>query len=126
MEFKDKQAIYLQIADYVCEEIILKKWPPGERIPSVRDLASMLEVNPNTVVRTYEFLQNKQIISNKRGIGYSSDENAIERILAFRRERFMETELPDFFKNLYLLNISMEEIQAQYDQFIKTLQPLTN
>ncbi|HEV7378757.1 MAG TPA: GntR family transcriptional regulator, partial [Dyadobacter sp.] len=56
MEFKDKQSIYLQIADYICEQILLAKWPPGERIPSVRDLASTLEVNPNTVMRTYDFL----------------------------------------------------------------------
>ena len=59
MEFKDKQSIYLQIADYVCEQIVLGQWPPGERIPSVRDLASTLEVNPNTVMRTYDFLQGK-------------------------------------------------------------------
>jgi GntR family transcriptional regulator len=118
MEFKDKQAIYLQIADFVCEEILMGKWPPGERIPSVRDLAAMLEVNPNTVVRTYDFLQNKQIIFNKRGIGYSVEETASDKILAFRKERFLESELPEFFKNITLLNIGMDEIRTRYDQFI--------
>ena len=39
MEFKDKQSIYLQIADFICEQIVLAKWPPGGRIASVRDLA---------------------------------------------------------------------------------------
>jgi GntR family transcriptional regulator len=126
MEFKDKQAIYLQIADFVCEEILLRKWPPGERIPSVRDLAAMLEVNPNTVVRTYEFLQNKQIIFNKRGIGYSADDQAIEKIMTFRKERFLETELPEVFKAMYLLHIDMEEVQARYNEFVRTLQPLIN
>ena len=62
MEFKDKQSIYLQIADYICEQILLGKWPPGERIPSVRELAGLMEVNPNTVMRTFDFLQNKEII----------------------------------------------------------------
>jgi GntR family transcriptional regulator len=126
MEFKDKQAIYLQIADYICEQILLGKWPPGERIPSVRDLGAMLEVNPNTVMRTYDFLQNKEIIFNKRGIGYSSGDTAIEKITAYRKERFLESELPDLFRTLYLLQISMDELQARYNQFITETFPVTN
>lgn len=126
MEFKDKQSIYLQIADYICEQILLGKWPPGERIPSVRDLAGMLEVNPNTVMRTYDFLQNKEIIFNKRGIGYSSGDNANEKILAFRKERFLDSELPDFFRTLYLLNVSMEDLQSRYNKFIAETYPVTN
>lgn len=126
MEFKDKQSIYLQIADYICEQILLGKWPPGERIPSVRDLAGMLEVNPNTVMRTYDFLQTKEIIFNKRGIGYSAAENANGLILTYRKERFLETELPELFKTLYLLNISMEDLQARYNLFVSDVYPTTH
>ncbi|MCE7066720.1 GntR family transcriptional regulator [Dyadobacter sp. CY326] len=126
MEFKDKQSIYLQIADYICEQILLGKWPPGERIPSVRDLASMMEVNPNTVMRTYEFLQNKEIIFNKRGIGYSASDNANERILTYRKERFLDIESPDLFRTMYLLNISIEELKMYYDKFITENYPVTN
>jgi len=126
MEFKDKQSIYLQIADYICEQILLGKWPPGERIPSVRDLAGMLEVNPNTVMRTYDFLQIKEIIFNKRGIGYSASENANDLILTYRKERFLETELPELFKTLYLLNISMEDLQARYNLFVSDVYPTTH
>ncbi|HEV3326742.1 MAG TPA: GntR family transcriptional regulator, partial [Puia sp.] len=70
MQFRESQAIYLQIADYVCERILLKEWPPGDRVPSVRELAVLLEVNPNTVMRTYEFLQQQAILFNQRGIGF--------------------------------------------------------
>jgi DNA-binding transcriptional regulator YhcF (GntR family) len=66
MNFRDQQAIYLQIADYVCENILLKKWPAGEKLISIRDLAVEIQVNPNTVQRAYDFLQQKDIISNKR------------------------------------------------------------
>lgn len=125
MEFKDKQSIYLQIADFICEQILLGKWPPGERIPSVRDLGGMLEVNPNTVMRTYDFLQSKDIIFNKRGIGYSAAENAGELILAYRKERFLESELPELFRALYLLNISMEEIQTRYQAYVNEVYPTT-
>ena len=56
MQFRETASIYLQIADYICEKILLKEWKVDERVPSVRELAMQLEVNPNTVMRTYEFL----------------------------------------------------------------------
>lgn len=126
MEFKDKQSIYLQIADYIGEQILLGQWPPGERIPSVRDLAASLEVNPNTVVRTYEYLQGKNIISSQRGIGYSAADDALELIQVDRKERFLETELPDLFKTMYLLNISLGDLQIRYDRYVATEYPSNN
>ena len=119
MDFRDKQAIYLQIADYVCEKILLGQWSPGDRIPSVRDLGVELEVNPNTVVRTYDFLQQKNIIFNKRGIGYFAADDAPTHIKAYRRDQFLETELPVFFRTMYLLNIDLTEIEQRYDEFVK-------
>jgi GntR family transcriptional regulator len=85
----------------------------------------MLEVNPNTVMRTYDFLQNKEIIFNKRGIGYSAVDKANEKILAYRKERFLATELPDFFKTMYLLDVGIDELQSRYQKFIEEMYPLT-
>lgn len=119
MEFREKQAIYLQIAEYVCEQILLDKWHLGDKALSIRDLAVVMEVNPNTVQRAYDFLQQRQIITNKRGVGYFIEEDAMARILAFRKEQFIQNELPVFFRNLYLLKIDFEEIKPQFDQFIK-------
>src|SRR6476469_6076932 len=119
MEFKDNPAIYIQIAEYVCEQILLKKWKLGERIISIRELAVTIEVNPNTVQRAYDFLQQQNIITNKRGIGYFTEPDAMERILSFRREQFMDNELPVFLRNMYLLKLDMKEIKTLYDQFIK-------
>ena len=87
MEFRETQSIYLQIADYVCEKILLKEWSPGGRIPSVRELAIQLEVNPNTVMRSYEFLQQEQIIFNQRGIGFFAAEDAVKQATRYRRGR---------------------------------------
>jgi GntR family transcriptional regulator len=118
MEFREKQAIYLQIAEYVCEQILLQKWKIGDKILSIRELAISLEVNPNTVMRTYEFLQQQEIIANKRGIGYFVAEDSEAKILAFRRQQFMENELPVFFRNIYLLKIDFDSLPPQYEQFI--------
>lgn len=119
MEFRDNQAIYIQIAEYVCEQILLKKWKPGEKIISIRELAVAIEVNPNTVQRAYDILQQNNIITNKRGVGYFTEEDTVENILTFRKEQFMENELPVFLRNMYLLNIDIKEIKNQYDQFVK-------
>jgi len=119
MEFKETPAIYIQIAQYVCEQILLKKWKLGDKLVSIRDLAVIMEVNPNTVQRAYDFLQQRNIIVNKRGIGYFIEDDAMERILSFRREQFIENELPVFMLNIYLLNIDFKEIKSQFDQFVK-------
>lgn len=120
MEFRDNEAIYLQIADYAGENILLGKWALNEKIPSVRELAIELQVNPNTVMRSYEFLQSKEIILNKRGIGFFVDDQAKDKIKVYRKERFLGQELPGFFRNLRLLEINMDEIKKRFDDFIKT------
>ena len=119
MVFREQQALYLQIADYVSENILLKKWPPGQRMISIRDLAVTIEVNPNTVQRSYDFLQQKGIISNRRGIGYFVEEDAEKKIRAYRRELFMANDLPHLFKNLFLLDIPMKDVEAKYKKYIE-------
>jgi GntR family transcriptional regulator len=118
MDFKENPAIYIQIAEYVCEQILLKKWKLGDKITSIRDLAVLMEVNPNTVQRAYDLLQQENIITNKRGIGYFTEEDAMERIMNFRREQFIENELPAFLRNMFLLKIDFKEIKTLYDQFV--------
>jgi GntR family transcriptional regulator len=118
MEFTNQQPIYLQIAEMICEQILLKKFKEDERIPSVREMAVQLEVNPNTVMRTYEFLQGKEIINNKRGIGYFVSADGISKATDLRKTEFLHAELPKLFKTAKLLNISFEELQKQYITFI--------
>ena len=85
MQFRETVSIYLQIADYICERILLKQWKVDERIPSVRELAMQLEVNPNTVMRTYDFMQQQSIIYNQRGIGYFVSPDAVQIAMLYRK-----------------------------------------
>jgi GntR family transcriptional regulator len=119
MQFSQSQAIYLQIADFVCEKILLKDWPPEGRIPSVRELAIQLEVNPNTVMRTYEFLQQKEIILNQRGIGFFVGAQALKQATAYRLEAFIERDLPQVFRSMWLLGMSPEELAKPFEKFKK-------
>ena len=124
MEFKDNEAIYLQIAAFVCENILAGKWTAGQKILSVRDLAVELEVNPNTVMRSYEFLQSLEIVYNKRGLGLFVADDGFEKVKAYRKQQFVQQNLPDFFKNIYLLDISIDEVRQQYGNFL-TKQSIT-
>ena len=118
MEFKDNEAIYLQIAAFVCDNILTGKWTAGQKILSVRDLAVELEVNPNTVMRSYEFLQAQEIVYNKRGLGLFVAEDGFEKVKAYRKQSFVQQNLPEFFKNIYLLDISIDDIRQQYEDFL--------
>jgi len=121
MEFNQNQAIYLQIGDYICEQILLGKWNEGDRILSVRELGVELQVNPNTVLRTFDFLQTHEIIFNKRGVGYFVMENAKTKIIAYRRKQFLELELPILFKNMDLLGMTINDLNSEYELYTKSL-----
>ncbi len=118
MVFRDNLSIYQQIAERICDEILDNKFPPGERIPSIREYAALVEVNANTVVRSYEWLQQQEIIFNKRGIGYYVSPEGKYRIKEMRRKRFFCDELPVFFNRLSTLGISMAEIDKHYADYL--------
>ncbi|HEY6899374.1 MAG TPA: GntR family transcriptional regulator [Puia sp.] len=121
MQFTESQPIYLQIADFVCEKILLGAWPPGERIPSIREFAVQIGVNPNTVLRTYDVLQQESIIVNQRGIGIFTAEDAVGQAIRYRKALFLEKELPRLFRSMYLLDMDLAELKPRFEQFKKQL-----
>ena len=72
MNFTTEKAIYVQIADRLCDEILTGKFVDDERIPSVREYAVLLEVNTNTAVKSYDLLEQRGVIYKKRGLGTRS------------------------------------------------------
>jgi len=111
MDFKKNQTIYLQIANYICEDILAKNLELGSRIDSVREMAANTQVNPNTIMRTYNYLQEKGIIFNKRGIGYFIAEDALKKTQDIKKAEFIESYLPDLFKTMDLLEISFDDLK---------------
>jgi GntR family transcriptional regulator len=114
MEFIQNQAIYLQIADFIGERILKNEWRLGEKIPSIREMAVKLEVNPNTVAKTYNYLESAGIIYKERGIGYFVAIHAQENILKIKRELFYQQDLPLFLKKMALLNITFKELEINF------------
>ena len=117
MDFQKKDAIYLQIVEKISENILGKRWLEGEKIPSVRELAIDVEVNPNTVMRSYTHLQDMGVIYMKRGIGYFVSDNAIEITVGIMKDNFIQNELPKFFRTIKLLKMDFEELMEHYSKY---------
>ena len=114
MTFTNDKAIYIQIADRLCDEILAGKYNDDDRIPSVREYAVLLEVNTNTAVKAYEQLAREEIIYNKRGLGYFVTPGAKKQIMKERKQEFMKERLPELFRQMQLLDITLEDVKSAY------------
>lgn len=119
MEFQTSQPIFMQIVDHVCDKILREELTAGKQLPSVRELAVELEVNPNTVMRAIERLAAAEIIFNRRGVGYFVAELAKEQIQVLRRRRLLEEQLPRVADEIKLLGISIEEVAETLRQLTR-------
>ena len=117
MTFNNEKAIYIQMADRLCDEILAGTYKDDDRIPSVREYAVMLEVNTNTAVKAYDELARANIIYNKRGLGYFVTPGAKEQILRARKKEFMDDKLPELFRQMRLLGINKEEVCNLFDKY---------
>lgn len=119
MQFNDNQPIWLQIYDHACRAIVAGEWPEQGRIPSVRELAATLQVNPNTVMRAYDKLENDGLILTRRGMGFFVTEGARTRTLEARRSEFIRVDLRAVFLRMDELGIDRAEMELLYDNYLK-------
>ncbi len=117
MEFRENQAIYLQIAELMAENILTGKWKEQDRIPSIRELSAMIEVNPNTTMRAYGYLQEQGVLQNERGIGYFVAPGGHERTRELMRRNFVSRDLPRVFRTMELLQIAQTELAELYASY---------
>lgn len=110
MDFKNQKAIYLQIAENICDSILAGRYQEEEKLPSVREFAAEVEVNVNTVARAFEWLQGQEVVVTRRGLGNFVNTGARETVTELRRREFFEEQVPEFLRQMHALGISMEEI----------------
>lgn len=123
MKFSENnKAIFLQIADNICDEVAKGRYSPGDRVPSVREYAASVQVNANTVMRAYDLLSQKGIIVNKRGIGYFVADDACKIINSQLAQRFLDTELKYAFSRLEALGITPEALSTLYTEYLQQKQ----
>jgi GntR family transcriptional regulator len=116
MEFSQPKGIYQQIAEQMRDRILAGEWQEGERIPSVRELAVGVGVNPNTVTKSYQALLDREIIENQRGLGYFVAADAKRRIVEELRSEFVREELPRVFRTMRVLGMRLDDLAPYFAQ----------
>lgn len=115
---ENSKAIYLQIVDRICDEILADNIAAGARLPSVREYAATVQVNPNTMMRAYDHLSTLNIIYNRRGIGYFLSDDARQIVLKMKREELLGSEINEIFRQLKLLGISPDTLRERYEKYL--------
>ncbi|MCU5583858.1 GntR family transcriptional regulator [Bacillus toyonensis] len=106
--FSPNIPIYVQVMEYIKKEIVTGRLAPGEKIPAVRELAGELQVNPNTIQRTFQELEQEGIAETRRGTGrfVTMDE---EKITDLRKDMAKEL-LDNFINGMHNLGFMEEEV----------------
>lgn len=116
MRFNNDRPIFLQIAEALTDDVLSGTLGPGDRLPSARDLAASLEVNPNTAARALQALADAGVARAERGTGYYVDEAGPERARDERRRRFLDTEVPALARTLARLGLTPADLVKRLEE----------
>lgn len=110
MDYDKSRAIYKQIIENFQKQLVRKELGPGDKIPSQREYAQQVRVNPNTVQRAYQELERSGLVATIRGQGtfIQADEAMIDEI----RQQMADNLLDHFLEEMSSLGYSEDEIQA--------------
>ncbi|MBO0992674.1 GntR family transcriptional regulator [Bacillus sp. SD088] len=107
-EFTGKAPIYYQIVQKICNQIVRGEINPGDKLPSVRELAVQYGVNPNTVKRVYMELDQMEISKVRRGQGTFVTEN--QKRLDELREQLKQDKIETFVSDMKEMGFDADEI----------------
>ncbi len=116
-EFKTSKPIYLQIADHVFQKIIREELKPGDKLPSVREMAVLMGVNPNTIQRTYSEMERMGVVETRRGQGTFIVENS--EIITELKQTIQLEVISSFVKKMKDLGFSKEEMIANLKSYLE-------
>ncbi|SDJ99282.1 GntR family transcriptional regulator [Sediminibacillus albus] len=114
--FHSSTPIYSQLAERINKQILRGELKPGDKLPSVREMGIQVNVNPNTVQRTYRELEGMMIVESRRGQGTFVTEN--QSILNDMRERLKREEISQFVVSMHDMGYADEEIEAGLQKFL--------
>lgn len=106
----DAQPIYQQLRDRTVARILGGELAEGDALPSVRQLAVDLQINPITVSRAYQLLVDENLVEKRRGLGMFVNTGARHQLLATERQQFVEQEWPRIIKRIEQLELDPEQL----------------
>ncbi|OCA92451.1 GntR family transcriptional regulator [Pseudobacillus wudalianchiensis] len=113
-EFQTSKPIYRQIADRIIQQFVRGEISPGEKLPSVREMAIQSGVNPNTIQRTYGELERMGVVETKRGQGtFMTEQIEMKRQLRTEIQREM---IEMFIQNMRGIGVEDREITEAVEQ----------
>lgn len=107
--------IFEQIKDEIKKEISLSSLKPNESLPTIRDLAQELLLNPNTVARAYRELESEGFIYTRRGKGSYVTDNSVD-IVQNEREAILNKILDKALEEAKSFGLTSEDIKKIFDQ----------
>lgn len=114
-EFQDHLPIYAQLMDTLKRRIVTGRYLPGEKLPSVRELAAEAGINPNTVQRAFSELEREGLIYTQRATGKYVTENADE--IKSARQALAKTQVAEFLSNMQSLGYSVGDVIVLLQSF---------
>ncbi len=109
-EWNDSQPIYRQLRDRVVAMILDNVLKEGDPLPSVRNVAAELRVNPLTVLKGYQQLVDEGLVESKRGRGMFINEGARQLLLQGERQKFLAEEWPRISATIQRLGLTPGEL----------------
>lgn len=110
MSWGSDQPIYRQLRAQTVASILEGSLAEGELLPSVRQVAVALQVNPLTVSKAYQALVDEGLVAAERGIGMRVCHGARAALIASEREHFLQQEWPKLADRLRQLNLSLQDL----------------
>ena len=112
LDYRDARPIYEQVRDGLRKLMVTGVIRPGEKLPSVRTLASTLAINPNTIQKAYESLEAEGYVYSVAGKGsFAAPQSGVD---THRRDRLLE-QWQALTTELLYLGVSAEELKARMD-----------
>lgn len=108
MNFNNDIPIYLQIVDFVMNDISSGKLKPGDKLLSVREYSTVFKVNPNTICKALAILEEKKIIYTERTNGKFVSSNL--EIINNHKNQLFDEKVNAFLKDLYMMGYTKDEI----------------
>ncbi|PRR97788.1 GntR family transcriptional regulator [Bacillus halotolerans] len=109
-DFQSSKPIYLQIADQIFYRLVRQELVPGDKLPSVREMAIQTKVNPNTIQRTYSEMERLGIVETRRGQGTFIADKA--ELVEELKERLTREVFESFIHQMAELGLTKEEMLA--------------
>lgn len=111
-DWTEDQPIYRQLRDKVVAAIMEGALPEGDALPSVRNVAVDLQINPLTASKAYQELVMEGLVEKKRGLGMFVVDGARSKLMEVERERFLSEEWPRVMETITRLGLSAETLLA--------------